>query len=103
DRLRQLRDERAAAERVNNHKELERIDQETEGIETYLTKGTGLGGRTRTFSDARKKAVNSVGQALRRALTNIELKDAAWATHLRNSLKIGGTCFYQAEKPLLWD
>ena len=49
-------------------KVLERIDDETEKIETYLTKGKGLGGRTRTFSHTRKKAVNSVGQAVRRAL-----------------------------------
>lgn len=60
-----------------------------------LTGATGIGGRTREFSDDRERARIAVGKAIRRAVGRIRDTDALIGEHLHLSVHTGLQCCYR--------
>jgi hypothetical protein len=68
--------------------------EELAALTAVLRSSTGLGGRTRTFTDNNERARTAVRKALVRAVTTIERVEPDLGHHLRTSLTTGVTCRY---------
>jgi len=55
---------------------------------------TGLGGRTRAFSDSGERARIAVGKAVRRALRTLSSADPVIGEHVRDHIRTGRRCGY---------
>ncbi|HEY3035002.1 MAG TPA: hypothetical protein VGJ54_10115, partial [Streptosporangiaceae bacterium] len=60
-----------------------------------LARATGIGGRTRHFTDSAERARLAAGRAIRRALAHIEKADPLIGQHLRTSIHTGVRCSYR--------
>ena len=67
---------------------------EREWLVAQIASAAGLGGRPRSFPDARERARVSVGKAIRRALARVTEADAVIGEHLRQSVRTGTRCSY---------
>jgi hypothetical protein len=74
----------------------ERARVEHDWLVTELASATGIGGRSRSFSDNGERARVAVGKAIRRAIANIGDADAAIGAHLRDTVHTGTRCCYRA-------
>ncbi|MFI6333242.1 hypothetical protein ACIBBG_33945 [Micromonospora chersina] len=72
----------------------ERSRYERSWLIDELAAATGLGGRTRHFSDGGERARISVGKAIRRALAQIKAIDPAIGEHLSTHIRTGMRCYY---------
>ncbi|MCA9666771.1 MAG: hypothetical protein KC503_14325, partial [Myxococcales bacterium] len=94
ERVGQLREDIAEAERNNDAGHLERARQELRFIEQELARAVGLGGRARRAnSDAERARVN-VQRRLRDAVKRIAEQHAELGRHLERSLRTGAYCSY---------
>jgi hypothetical protein len=59
-----------------------------------IAAATGLGGRTRTFTDSGERARIAVGKAIRRAVTALSSADPVIAEHVRDRVRTGRRCSY---------
>jgi hypothetical protein len=71
-----------------------RARAEREWLIVQLAGATGLGGRTRSFSDESERARVAVGKAIRRAIIRITESDAVIGEHLRQTVHTGTRCSY---------
>jgi hypothetical protein len=94
-RLSQLADEIDDAELHGDQAAGERARTEREWLVAELASGTGLGGRTRSFSDDGERARLAVGKAIRRALTHVESADPIVGAQLRAGIHTGVRCWYR--------
>jgi hypothetical protein len=95
-RLAQLREEIETHERKGDPAGAASAQAEHDWIVAELAASTGLGGRSRAFSDNRERARLAVGRAIRRAIAHIERSDAFIGGHLRASVHTGASCWYRA-------
>ncbi|MDT7783160.1 MAG: hypothetical protein QOF58_1579 [Pseudonocardiales bacterium] len=59
-----------------------------------IAAATGLGGRSRSFSDAGERARIAVGKAIRRAVSALSAADAVIGDHVRDHVRTGRRCSY---------
>ncbi|MET8762358.1 hypothetical protein [Lentzea sp. NPDC004782] len=59
-----------------------------------IAAATGLGGRTRPFSDSGERARIAVGKAIRRAVNALAAADPAIGEHVRGHVRTGRRCSY---------
>lgn len=102
-RLRELSAERDEAEGLNDYGRLERIDGEIDALQTHLTAGSAVGGRSRGWASPRERARVSVRNAIAKAYRLIEQHHEPLHRHLRNTLKTGVVCTYTPEQGVSWD
>jgi hypothetical protein len=95
ERLAQLRDEVDDLEASGDAEGAHRARTERDWVLAELAAGTGLGGRTRAFSDNGERARLAVGKAIRRAIAHVELADPLIGTHLRDGVHTGTRCWYR--------
>lgn len=73
------------------------------GIQSYLHKATGIGGRHRRLGDDGERARKTVASAMRAALTKISATNPTLADHLRANITTGRYCKYHPAKPFRWN
>jgi hypothetical protein len=93
-RLRDARAERDEAERMNDRGRLDRLGEEIEFLTAELTRGFGLGGRSRRAGVASERARVAVTRAIKYAIDRIGEHDQALAEHLRLAVRTGMFCAY---------
>ncbi len=89
--LRQYRN-RLAELRERELSETERAERDW--LTGELAAATGLGGRTRAFSDSGERARIAVGKAVRRAVTTLSSADPVIGEHVRDHVRTGRRCSY---------
>jgi hypothetical protein len=72
-----------------------RARAERDWLLNELAGATGIGGRSRRFTDDTERARIAAGKALRRALTRIEEADTFIGEHLRGAVHTGVRCCYR--------
>lgn len=96
ERLTELREELAEAERRRDLGARERLEEELDWIEGALGRSDWLA--PDRSSRARKAVYNRIQAAVRR----IDSALPALGRHLRNSIRTGVTCVYSPESPVTW-
>lgn len=91
--LRRLREIRREIDDAGPDADPEKL-AEHEWLLAELAAGTGIGGRTRTFTDDQERARIAVGKAIRRAIDRIGEADPEIGRHLRRSVTTGNHCCY---------
>lgn len=95
DRIRQLDDELAAADRTGDRIAAEKAHREREALVSELRRSTGLAGRPRrATADAERARVN-VTRTLRATMDRITMAAPIAGTHLTSSIRTGTMCRYQ--------
>lgn len=67
---------------------------EHQALVEHVAAATGLGGRTRTWSDSAERARQSVTKTIRTAVNHIAEQDAELAAHVRHAVRTGTYCCY---------
>ena len=101
-RLRDLQEDLAEAEDLNDIGRAERLRTEMDHILATLSAALGLGGRRRKLGDLSEKARTAVTWQIRHALRRIESAHPALGRHLANSVRTGTFCAYRPETPISW-
>jgi hypothetical protein len=70
---------------------------ELEALTRELARGTGLGGRLRSFADAAERARTAVRKAIKRAIDEISEANPAVGQHLARRIETGSVCCYRLE------
>ena len=96
-RLTELGDEIDRLEASGDTDQAATVRAERDWVLAELGAGTGLGGRTRTFTDEQERARLAVGKAIRRAVTLIERVDEPLGAHLRETVHTGLRCWYRPD------
>jgi hypothetical protein len=94
ERLRDVGEELAEAERRSDRGWIERLSEERDALEAELVRGFDLRGRPRRAGSANERARLAVSRALRYAIERIAERDASLAEHLRRSVRTGAFCAY---------
>ncbi|TQF85685.1 hypothetical protein FK498_00270 [Elioraea sp. Yellowstone] len=102
ERIRDLQQEIAEAEDMNDPGRAERARAELERLIEMLSKALGLGGRGRLLGDAAERARTAVTWRIRHAVRRIEAAHPDLGRHLANSLRTGLFCVYRPERALRW-
>jgi len=97
ERLRELRQELAEAERFNDRERAARTQDEIDFLARELSRAIGLGGRDRTAGSATERARVSATRAIRAAMTRIARHNPALAEHLETTIHTGTYCAYRPE------
>jgi hypothetical protein len=98
-RLADLEAEIDELEAMNDLGRAARARAERDWLIAELTATTGIGGRTRRFSDTNERARIAVGKAIRRAIARISAADPVIGDELRAAINTGQHCSYQPELP----
>jgi hypothetical protein len=93
-RLSRLRTEIAELEAADDTSRAERARAERDWLTAALSGASGLGDRTRRFTDDPERARIAVGKAIRRAVTRIAEADAVIGEGLRSRVRTGIRCSY---------
>jgi hypothetical protein len=103
-RARELMSDLAEAEADNDLVRAERFRLELDALVGELESATGLGGRSRAFTDPAERARSSVGKAIRRAIEVVDDASPAIADALRATVQCGTVCSYvpDPEAPIRW-
>lgn len=103
-RARELTGDLADAEADNDLVRAEKLRVELDALVEELESTTGLGGRSRTFTDAGERARSSVSKAIKRAIDAIDDASPAIADALRATVNCGVVCSYvpDAQAPVTW-
>lgn len=96
ERLADLREVEAQAEVHNDPVRAGRAREEIEALASELARGAGLGGRSRKAASTTEKARVNVRQRLLDAMTRIAEHSPALAKHLRQTIRTGTFCCYDA-------
>jgi hypothetical protein len=94
-RLRDLQEDLAEAEDMNDIGRAERLRDEMERILGTLSAALGLGGRGRRLSDSSEKARTAVTWRIRHALRRIEAAHPALGRHLAQRVETGTFCRFR--------
>ncbi|SFH46418.1 TolB amino-terminal domain-containing protein [Palleronia marisminoris] len=101
-RVRELGEELAEAEDMNDIGRAERARSEMDAIVDALSSALGLGGRGRRLGDLAERARTTVTWRLRYALRKVEAAHPALGRHLAASVRTGVFCVYLPETPIAW-
>ena len=94
-RIRELDDELAAADRAGDSTAADKAHQERQALIGELRRATGLAGRPRrATADAERARVN-VTRTLRAAIDRITVAAPIAGSHLNSSIRTGTLCRYQ--------
>lgn len=96
-RLRELRDEIAESEAMNDWQRASAARQEADWLAAELTAAYGLRGRPRQFPSPAERARQSVTKAIRSTIRRIALQDQDLASHLERNVSTGRTCSYDPD------
>lgn len=101
-RLAALEEDLAEARDDNDLARIEALTQEKHDLLGQIGKATGLNGRARRASDDAERARQSVSNAVRRAIKDIERTLGRSGVHLRKAVSCGHFLSYQPESPIPW-
>jgi hypothetical protein len=101
-RLTERQEDLDRAKRNNDVGQQESIEQEIESLRDELKKGRGLGNRLRRASDDRDRIRKAVGNAIRRAISDIAQYDSRFAEHLKYNLRLGMNPLYSPNEGVAW-
>lgn len=101
-RIRDLHEDLAEAEDMNDIGRAERLRSEMDQIVETLSAALGLGGRRRKLGDLSEKARTAVTWRIRHALRRIESAHPALGRHLVKSVRTGTFCVYRPETEVAW-
>lgn len=92
------------AEARDDTRRVDRIRAEIDALTDHIEASTGLGGRSRAFSDPAERARTAVRKAIKRALDRIEEAAPTIAESIRPRLETGHTCSYTPapRAPITW-
>jgi tetratricopeptide (TPR) repeat protein len=97
ERIEELREMLAEAERFGDLGRAQRARDELEAISAELGRALGLGGRDRRAASARERARASVTLAIRRAIAVIRQENPLLGAHLQGAVKTGSVCVYRPD------
>lgn len=101
-RLLELRDDLEEAEANADLGRAETARAEMDAIAGELAAALGIGGRSRTQSDAGERARKAVTQRVRNSLKRLASTHPELAAHLDRSLRTGRFCSYSPERETAW-
>ena len=103
-RLCDLREELAEAERLNDSSRTANLRSELEAVGDQIAAAVGLGGRVRNAASHSERARVMVTKAIKGAIAKIRGSDAALGRHLATSIKTGNLCSYDPgpDRPAAW-
>jgi TolB-like protein len=101
-RIRDLGEELAEAEDMNDIGRAERARTEMDALLETLSRALGLGGRGRRVGDLSERARTTVTWRIRYAVRKVEAEHAALGRHLAASVHTGAFCSYQPETAVAW-
>jgi TolB-like protein/Tfp pilus assembly protein PilF len=101
-RIRDLQEELAEAEDMNDPGRAERARGELDHLVEMLSKALGLGGRGRRLGDAAERARSTVTWRIRHAVKRVEAAHPELGRHFANSLRTGMFCVYRPERAVRW-
>lgn len=101
-RIKEFEQELAEAESPRDADRIARIENDISSLKSYLKSGTGLGGRSRSFSSPAENARRAVSRAIHRTSETIRTYHPQLGRHLESSLKIGSSCVYSPETLTTW-
>ena len=101
-RIRDLGEELADAEDMNDTGRAERARSEMDALVETLSRALGLGGRGRRVGDLAERARTTVTWRIRYALRRVEAAHPALGRHLAASVRTGGFCVYRPAMPMAW-
>jgi hypothetical protein len=97
DRLNSIESEMHEAKSNNDLAQCERLEDQKQRLIEELKAATGLGGRSRTFTNESEKARKAVARAIGTALTKIGEHHPDLAKHLDDRIERGGECRYEGD------
>jgi hypothetical protein len=95
DRLRELGEEIAEAERNADRGRLERLERERAMLQAEIARAVGLGGRARKGGSATERARVNVQRRLKDAIARIAEADAGVGRFLERAVRTGTFCCYR--------
>ncbi len=101
-RIRDLGEELAEAEVMNDLGRAERARSEMDRLLETLSNALGLGGRGRRIGDLAERARTTVTWRIRYALRRIEAAHPRLGRHLATALRTGAFCVYRPDPPVTW-
>lgn len=103
-RLRELAEEVAEAERLNDTGRSERLRREQDFLSEELSAAVGIGGRERKASAHVERARGMVSKSIRAGLEKIRNEDASLGRYFAASIKTGYYCAYlpDPERKISW-
>lgn len=101
-RIRELQEELADAEDMNDIGRAERLRRELDRLVEQLSKALGIGGRGRRMGDLAERARSTVTWRIRHAIRRIEKAHSALGRHLSNSVRTGLFCSYVPDRDIHW-
>jgi hypothetical protein len=102
ERLNSLKQQRAEAERNNDQAQIDFVNRESEEIEKFLNRASGLGGRSRKLPGSQTRSNDAVRTGIRRAIKEyISKKDAAAGQYLKTHIRTGREISYSGPE-VVW-
>lgn len=101
-RLAELEDEIAEAERQGEPHTLLELREEKQTIERHLRAVTGKRGEPRLFRDEQERARQAVSVAIKRVLKDLATHHPLLRSHLERALKLGRSCVYRPSPAITW-
>lgn len=102
-RLTDIGEDIAEAERNNDVGALGRLKEERDSIVAELERAFGLRGRARAVSSSAERARSAVGQAVSSALRKMSEADVTLGRFLSKAIERGTFCSYTSERPVPWE
>lgn len=102
-RIRELHDEIATAEEMNDLGRMERLSTELDQLTEHLTKNLGIGRRARPLNAPAERARAAVTWRIRNAIKKINTAHPALGHHLAHAIRTGNFCSYTPEKDQVWN
>jgi tetratricopeptide (TPR) repeat protein len=94
-RLADLEEGLADAQACADLGRISKVEAERQALLNEVARHTGLGGRSRAFTDSRERARTAVQKALRRAVDSVATADPDLGARLRAAVVTGAECVFQ--------
>jgi hypothetical protein len=101
-RLNELQDELAEAEKCNDLGRIDRIQIEIAFLVAEITASRGLHGRDRKSASHLERARSTVSKRIRLSVNRIRRADSFLGNHLAESIRTGYYCCYLPKNPVNW-
>jgi tetratricopeptide (TPR) repeat protein len=101
-RLAELREEQAEAQRFNDEARATRLGEEIEFLSGELAAAYGGGGRARKGAGADEQVRKNVTNCIRNSVARIHKSNPVLGRHLLAAVKTGVFCSYRPEQPVVW-
>jgi hypothetical protein len=102
DRILDLQEELADAERMSDFIRFEKVQEEYDRLIEHLSQALNLKGKIRKTGSTVEKARSAVTWRIRSAVARIEQYHPQLGAHLSNSIKTGTLCSYKPERQVRW-